>query len=175
MEPSEDFQDLKSPMKRFFSVGERELARELVCRTGPRVACESHGQLSLPQWPELTCWALRYAGGPWPHRPGSSGSEELLLLCSQPLLTLTNTSWIFSLTVEGTISRSNLNSPDPKCFSVAAQEITTLITSHADRDYIFRLAGWGTWRPQPKHLVRLHTGCGFGIRRISWLICHLEF
>ena len=125
------------PPKRFFSVGERELARELVCRTGPRSGLwKSRSVISTPDdqnspaghsdmqvGPDHTGWQLL-------------GSERAASVCSQPLLTLTNTSWIFSLTVEGTISRSNLNSPDPKCFPVTAQEITTLITSHADRDCI---------------------------------------
>ena len=98
-------------------------------------------------------------------------------MCSQPLLTLTNTSWIFNLTVEGIISRSNLNSQDPKCFSVTAQEITTLLTSHADRDCICsdRLAGEHNV-PQPsiwsgfiQAVVLALQGSGFK------LICHLKF
>lgn len=131
------FKILGSPEEIFFQLLKGNLQESWFAALVPGVACESHGQfISTPGdqnspaghsdmqvGPDHTGWQLQ-------------GSERAASVCSQPLLTLTNTSWIFSLTVEGTISRSNLNSQDPKCFSVTAQEITTLITSHADRDCI---------------------------------------
>ena len=140
METSEVFKILGSP-ETFFHLVKGILPESLFSAQVPGVACKSHSQfMSTLGDQDSPAGHLEMQVGP--DRPGweSHGSERAASVCTQPFLTPRNASWIFNLEVEGPTSCSNPSSQDPKCFSLTAQEITTLVTSQADGDSIISVS-----------------------------------